>query len=108
MRDGHAPPHLRFGWSIDTRKAYDNTHPELVLAVLEHWGMDRGLLRALSHQRCSQVRWISMAGGIHPEPVEGCRALPQGDPWRPIGLLAVLAAPASRVEQALGRKGLQV
>eukprot|EP00969_Alexandrium_andersonii_P304016 13438521-Alexandrium_andersonii.AAC.1 len=49
-----------------------------------------------------------MAGGVHPEPIEGCRALPQGNPWGPIGSLAVLAAPASHVEQALGGRGLQI
>eukprot|EP00969_Alexandrium_andersonii_P337445 14914442-Alexandrium_andersonii.AAC.1 len=27
--------------------------------------------------------------GYSPQRVEGCRALPQGDPWGPIGLLAV-------------------
>eukprot|EP00969_Alexandrium_andersonii_P256232 11327696-Alexandrium_andersonii.AAC.1 len=62
-----APPHLRFGWSIDTKKAYENTHPALVLRVLRHWGIDEGIARALEAPWSGQCRWLSLAGGVHPQ-----------------------------------------
>eukprot|EP00969_Alexandrium_andersonii_P078766 3473277-Alexandrium_andersonii.AAC.1 len=57
-----APPSARFGFSLDTQKAFDNTHPELVGAVFAHLGLRPELLRPVLAQWRQQRRWATFAG----------------------------------------------
>eukprot|EP00969_Alexandrium_andersonii_P134115 5932260-Alexandrium_andersonii.AAC.1 len=58
--------------------------------------MDPGVLRALRGQWCEQVRWASLGGEVSQQAIRGTKGLPQGDPWGPVGLLAVMAGPSMR------------
>eukprot|EP00969_Alexandrium_andersonii_P372652 15482213-Alexandrium_andersonii.AAC.1 len=59
--------------------------------MLEHWGLPRGILQLLADMWRRQVRWVTFGGAVHPTPLIGARALPQGDPFAPLALAAVLA-----------------
>eukprot|EP00969_Alexandrium_andersonii_P055345 2438428-Alexandrium_andersonii.AAC.1 len=51
---------------------------------MRHLGMAEPLVPRLEQQWSSQVRWASLGGAVHPEPLHACRSLPQGDPWGPL------------------------
>ena len=83
----------QYGGSLDFAKCFDSTDATLAARLLEKWGLPKrtgGLVLAmwLAHRR-----WVSFGGAVCPSPIQNCQVLPQGDPWAPWGLAAVLRAP---------------
>ncbi|CAE7276521.1 unnamed protein product [Symbiodinium sp. CCMP2592] len=81
------------GVALDDRKAFDSLDYPLAIIGLRAMGVPSTVLDLLENQWKRQVRWVTFAGVVCPEPLELCAGLPQGDPWSPLGLAAVLAAP---------------
>ncbi|CAE7276503.1 unnamed protein product [Symbiodinium sp. CCMP2592] len=81
------------GVALDYRKAFDSLDYPLAIIGLRAMGVPSTVLDLLENQWKRHVRWVTFAGVTCPEPLELCAGLPQGDPWSPLGLAAVLAAP---------------
>ena len=79
--------------ALDYRKAFDSCDFPLALIGLRAMSVPETILTLLEDQWRRQVRWVTFAGVTCPEPIEFSAGLPQGDPWSPLGLAAVLAAP---------------
>ena len=62
-------------------------------------GVPPQVLGLLKDQWLGQKRWVSFAGTVSPECLGEVPSLPQGDPWSPLALSLVLAAPTKRVQR---------
>lgn len=84
-----------YGATYDFAKAFDHVEPHTAVWLLERAGVPSAITRVLRTAWSRQTRWAGFDGGVHPVPIRECRGLPQGDPWSPVAMAAVLA-PAVR------------
>ena len=88
-----------FGLGLDYTKAFDSTNASLAAALFARIGVPPQVLGLLKDQWLGQKRWVSFAGTVSPECLGEVPSLPQGDPWSPLALSLVLAAPTKRVQR---------
>ena len=88
-----------FVTSWDYSLAFDRVLPGQVAHALRRLGMPSGLVHILEHQWTHQRRFLQYAGFAHSEVQLVGTSLPQGDPWCPLGLTAVLTAPMRQVAE---------
>ena len=84
---------------LDYTKAFDSTNASLAAALFARIGVPPQVLGLLKVQWLGQKRWASFAGSVSPECLGEVPSLPQGDPWSPLALSLVLAAPTKRVQR---------
>ena len=87
------PERFPYGAALDYRKAFDSLDWPLAIVALRGLKVPDSILNLLRHQWANQVRWVTFSGVVCPEAIYGCAGLPQGDPWSPVALAAVLACP---------------
>ena len=75
-------PSLEFGCRF--KKAFDSTDAFSALEILQLWGIPATITQLLENQWLGPLRYSS---------------LPQGNPWSPISLAAILVAPLRKMEQ---------
>ncbi|CAK0789281.1 unnamed protein product [Prorocentrum cordatum] len=83
--------------SWDFSLAFDHTDPEIAAKAFDTLGMPSNVNNMLSEMWCHQLRWLQLGQAVHPEPQRVASSLPQGDPFSPLGLSAVLLAPLLRL-----------
>lgn len=87
-----------FGLSLDYAKAFDSTDGNFAIAVFRHWGIPDTLCNTIWDMWQKQARWVAWSNNLAKDPITDTWSLPQGDPWSPLGLAAVLSGPARKVE----------
>jgi hypothetical protein len=92
----------------DYGKAFDRTHPRIAVAALRHSGLPESWATILEFVWLHQQRSIELCGRCQGEWQAVDTALPQGDPFSPLGLTAVLKGPTRDVAASLGDEGKQV
>lgn len=84
-----------YAMALDLQKAFDTTDWTVCLKLLKHAGLQAPILKLLQDQWDHHERWLSYRGAIDPAPLKNTAGLPQGDPWSPIAMSALMAV-ASR------------
>ena len=87
------PERFPCGAALDYRKAFDSLDWPLAIVALRGLKVPDGILNLLRNQWANQVRWATFSGAVCPDAIHGSAGLPQGDPWSPVALAAVLACP---------------
>ena len=88
--------------SWDFAKAFDSIDWEIAVPLLGRIGLPPKVVACLGDMWRHQRRWISLGGHVHPEPLLGCRAILQGDPFGPLTLACLLAGPLRRASELPG------
>lgn len=86
---------------MDLSKAFDSIRPSLAVHALMHVGLCPKLAAFLAEIWNNQRRWLMVGKATAEAPARGARCLPQGDPWAPLALQAVLAGPQAQVSKYL-------
>ena len=92
-----------YGTSWDYSLCFDYVDPWVAEEALRLLGMPDGLRIILATQWTTQRRWLQLDGATLPEPEQVDGSLPQGDPWSPLALTAVLAGPLFEAQAAAPR-----
>ena len=80
----------------DYSLVFDNLDPAIAIESFTILGMDQRVCSMLSEVWGRQGRYLQLGRAVHPDLQEVGSSLPQGDPFSPLGLSAVLLAPRSR------------
>ena len=89
-----------FCCSRDFSLAFDTVAPEIACEAMAVLGCPSHITELLKHHWSSQERWLTLGGAIHPAVQVVESSLPQGDPWSPLALCAVLLAPLRNIRHA--------
>ena len=79
-----------YAMALDLQKAFDTTDWTVCLKLLKHAGLQAPILKLLQDQWDHHERWLSYRGAIDPAPLKNTAGLPQGDPWSPIAMSALM------------------
>jgi ribonuclease HI len=80
------------GCKLDLRKAFDTVDTHMVNDLLSKLGAPRCVLDLVEAFDSQHMRYVEVAGAVHPEPIMPARSLPQGDPLSPLRLSVLMAA----------------
>ena len=93
------PTSRPYAAALDYKKAFDSCDFPLALEALRGLQIPPQILSLLQNQWERQIRWVTFAGVACPYPIRHSAGLPQGDPWSPVALAAVLACPKQVAEE---------
>ena len=88
--------------SLDYAKCFDNTDPELSLAIMQEAGFPSMVCQMLKHVWCNQQRFLQFEGAVLPCPERVVASLPQGDGLSPLALNILLSAACRAVQRQMG------
>ena len=87
-----------FVTSWDYSLAFDMADPAIAGHVLSALGLPSNIGNMLMGTWGEQRRWLQLAGCALKEPERVSSSLPQGDPWSPMALCAMLLAPLRQIK----------
>ena len=93
--------------SLDYAKCFDNTDPELSLAVMQEAGFASTVCQMLKHVWCNRQRYLQLEGAALPTPKRVSASLPQADGLSPLALNILLSAACRDVQRKMGSKYTQ-
>ena len=89
----------QYAMALDFSKAFDSTDAFTALEILKLWKIPSAIVGLLAAQWFGHSRISSFGGAVFPHEMTGTCGLPQGDPWSPLSMAAVLAAPLRKLQQ---------
>ena len=75
------------------------TDPRTATFAMQRLGLPSNIAHMLESVWTDQTRWMQLAGVTLKEGQKVTASLPQGDPWSPVSLCAVLLAPVKDIRR---------